>query len=276
MTPLAARVAKELTLPKSRRSFVDHANILSKIEDVHCFEVTQVLEIARALAEELYTDEAPLLPFRGLAFLPAPKTWIEYRHQGERSAYLLTTYPNERRAKIDCVLGREFGSAYTSSIPLDGESDPGRQYNLNPAVYRPGGPKNIYEKGFFGVFEIYVLLSLINSPRRINQKVVQPHAGLMRKLARAHGGVGKYPLHAYRELTLKVGPPVDAKDEKAWVDYLNNRMPLHFVRAHRCRKAGVNDPRYDQNDYSTWDLMPAIWRGDPALGTKLTRYKLVA
>lgn len=117
------------------------------------------------------------------------------------------------------------------------------------------------------VWLLYALLTMINSPRRINQRVVMPHAGLQRALARAHGSVGKYPLHAYKELTLKVGNPIDASDKDAWEDWMSNRMPLHFVRSHKRR---VPDR------FGPWVQIPACWRGDPALGIKLTRYKLAA
>ena len=275
MTPLAHAIAKELTLPKAHRTFSDYEKVLSKIEDVHCFEVTGIVDLANALAHELIMDEAPLISFGGLAFLPAPKTWIEFVGVGGRQGYLLTqSESNKCRAKLDVSVESEFGAAHMANIPLDGHPDLARGYDLDLEI-RSQGDENTYGEVFGAIFFIYALISLINSPRRINQKVIMPHAGLQRKLAAAHGGVGKYPLQAYRELTLKVAPPVDATDKDAWIDYLDNRRPLHFVRAHRRRSSGVNDPRYDRNDYSTWDLIPAAWRGDPALGIKLTRYKLV-
>ncbi|HSF93782.1 MAG TPA: hypothetical protein VLA52_02065 [Thermohalobaculum sp.] len=274
MTPLAHAIATELTLPRARRTFDDQANVLSHITEAVCFEVTEVVQIANALVAEFIADAAPACAFRGLAFLPAPKTWIEFRDQNVRHGLLLTQSDRHNvMARIDAASTDGFGSYTIGDLPLDGNDDLGLSLDADMSIYK----RHPYASDFVdAALFTYALLSLINSPRRINQRVVQPHAGLQRKLARTFGGVGKYPLHAYRELTLKCGPPVDARDEPAWIDYLNNRMPLHFVRAHRRRNAGVDDPRYDPHDYATWDLIKATWRGDSALGIKLTRYKLAA
>ena len=267
MTPLAHRIVKELTLPKRQRTLVDPAGLLPRLSDIHCFEVSAVLPIARELAAELLTDPHPLEAFGGLAFLPAPKTWIEWSDDEGRVGFLLEEMAGGRMAAVSLARAETFDSLRVLDLPLDGNPDTGTTIYVGEQCH----DNNI---GAAIGYVLYALLTMINQPRRINQRVHMPHAGLQKKLAAKFTGIGGYPLHAYRELTLKVGAPVDATNAEAWTDYLSNRMPLHFVRAHRRRADGVNNSRYDQNDYSTWDLIPACWRGTSALGIKRTRYRL--
>ena len=267
MTPLAHRIVKELTLPKRERTFVDSAGLLPRMSDVHCFEVSAVLALARELAADLLTDPRPLDTFGGLAFLPAPKTWIEWGDHEGRQGFLLEETASARMASVTLARGNTFDSLRVIRLPLDGNPDKG-------AVVYVDEQCSDNSIGVAIGYVLYSLLTMINQPRRINQRVIMPHAGLQRKLAAKFNGAGGYAVHAYRELTLKVGATIDASDAEAWQDYLTNRMPLHFVRAHRRRADGVDHPRYSAEVDSTWDLIPAIWRGTSALGIKLTRYRL--
>lgn len=273
MTPLAARIVKELTLPVKERTLNDRVGLLRFMSDVHCFEVSEVLDLATALRDQFSEQETDgLKVFSGLAFLPAPRTWIEWRQDGGRVGVLLVA-EGEHRAKFRfaCDIGDLFSSEPGGSLPLDGSEKLGKSIFISEYAH-----PDLHSMGMNFGWGLYAFLSMINEPGRINQRVEQPHRELQRRIASKFGGVGRYPLHASRTLTLKVPRTFDASNEREWQDYLSNRMPLHFVRAHRRRSAGVHDARYDPKDYRTWDLIPAQWRGDPALGIKLTDYALKA
>lgn len=258
MTPLAHRIVKELTVPAKHLTFEDAAGIIKRMRTVHCFECSEVLGLAKELAIAFAADDSPLDAFGGLAFLPAQNTWIEYQDESGRVGYHLECPRGENRAIVSAVSLNS--SAPFMLLPLDGHPDRGRAFNTQPRT--SFSDTLLSAHGWI----IYALLSMINSPRRINQRVIMPHAGLQRRLAAASKTIGKWPLRAHSELTLKVGaPPVDAKDERALVDYLSNQMPLHFVRAHKRR---VPDR------FGPWTLIPACWRGNAAMGIKQVRYRL--
>lgn len=112
---------------------------------------------------------------------------------------------------------------------------------------------------------MYAALSVINTPRVIGRRQHMPHAGLQRKLAQARGMVGKFPLHAWTEIKLEVSPP--RLDRSATGDpheaRLTGAKALHFCRCHLRVRLGQ------------LELVSAHWRGDPALGMKQSRYKLL-
>ncbi|MEE3154108.1 MAG: hypothetical protein VX309_01090, partial [Pseudomonadota bacterium] len=92
MTPLAMRIVRELALPVKDRTFNDQCGLMQRMDDVHCFEVSDVFDLAQDLALNLhkawnkdgYASDAGVL-----GFLPAPTTWIEWTRGGYREAVLL-------------------------------------------------------------------------------------------------------------------------------------------------------------------------------------------
>lgn len=261
MTPLAHRIANEMTLPVKKRTFVDEAGLLGRFDDIHCFEVSAVTDLAFDLAREFAAgNDSGLAVFGGLAFLPAPRTWIECdTGVGRLGMHLSDRGDGWGIVRVAVQEPGEWRSAELGEIPLDENPDLGVAMKIVDGWTGKQADRIVWH--------LYAFLSMINSPRRIGQRVHMPHAGLQRALARAHRGVGKYPLNAWTEITHKVAPPVDASNEAEWRDYLSNRMPLHFVRAHK---------RRIPDRFGSWVLIPAHWRGDAALGIKLTRYRLVA
>lgn len=265
MTPLAQRIAKELALPRAERTFVDNCQILRRFDEVHCFECSEVFEISCDLtASFLELSEAGGGDRIGrLAFLPAPRTWLEWRNGAGRTGVLLeevkdrdgdTHHARLRWAIQDdvrfaSVPGQE-GLALLGAI-TSGEA--------------PGAINPILDARLSHVmgFSLYALLAMINTPRVIGRRVHQPHAGLQRALARARGLQGKFPLHAWTEIKLEVRPPrIDDGANERDV-YLTGSRALHFVRAHlRIRMGRI-------------ELVSAHWRGDASLGIKQSRYKLV-
>src|SRR5262245_33308458 len=76
MTPLAQYLVGQLTLPVKRRTFKDPHGLLKVMDDIHCFECTAVKTLAEDLAKKFVGHDHVS---ERLAFLPAPKTWIEMR-----------------------------------------------------------------------------------------------------------------------------------------------------------------------------------------------------
>jgi hypothetical protein len=111
--------------------------------------------------------------------------------------------------------------------------------------------------------QLVALLAMINTPRVVGRRQHMPHAGLQKALARARQMVGKSPLRAWSEIVLEVTPPDLHHDEDPRELRLSGAKALHFVRAHLRIRLGH------------LELVSSHWRGDPALGIKQTRYRVV-
>lgn len=99
MTPLAMKVANELTLPKAKRTFDDAAHVLDLFDqDMHCFEVSAISKSVDAVLGNCESDDEideswsvwrdieTMLP---RLFLPSPVTWLEQVFHGNRFASVL-------------------------------------------------------------------------------------------------------------------------------------------------------------------------------------------
>lgn len=244
MTPLAFRLAKEMLTPAKDRTFNDNAGLLARLGDIHCFELTAVTPLMDELAKHIrlgHIDDRT-------SFLPAPKTWIETRYQGgTRLAWFLEEAVDKSTARIvtsfsDDQTG-QFGSAAQGEIRL-GEREQG-------GFVDPIAPQAVHL--------ILAALAIINTPRIIGRQSHAPHRGLERRLLSMRGVIGKFPLHAWTEIKLKVADIRDADDEPEEAHYTGERA-LHFCRAHlRVRLGRV-------------EIVRSHWRGDASLGIKRSRY----
>lgn len=250
-------IANDLAQPANRQRLVDRSSVAiwNKVLDAHCFECSAVIDMAKPLAADMIKNDR--VPGR-LAFLPAKATWLEWMEPSGRIAVLLQEAADSRFASVDFfVSARESGPRHKKGgvirledvAMITGESIDGLAPHQNP-LFRPMSDALIY-----------AFLSIINTPRIIDRRQHMPHAGLQRKLAKAHGGVGKYPLHAWNEVVLEVTPPrVD--DGEPHEARLTGGKALHFCRAHLRIRLG------------RLELVSAHWRGDPALGMKQSRYRV--
>lgn len=263
MTPLAQRIVNELTLPMRERVFVDRFGLLKRMDDVHCFECSAVEDAAVQLGRDMVgRGGIPL----DLAFLPAPKAWIEIAPKsrpGWRLGFLLVEQDSPKTgpvAGVGFVSGGPdfFGVTLPPiHIPLRGSLMEWNTVRV-PDAWPPA------EVGFAmqGASLIFGAIAMINTPRIIGRRTHMPHAGLQRRLAKARGMVGKFPLHAWTEIKLEVSPPKDASDQPVQDIRLTGRKALHFCRTHLRIRSGQ------------LELVRAHWRGDPALGIKQSRYRL--
>lgn len=278
MTPLAHRIAKELTLPIARRSFQSNESefvsydLPQKIAEAHCFEVTAVRGACAELALKMYEiiDSKRLgkLVETLYAFLPAPVTFLEWKSRTldgspikQRQGILLVETNDRQWATATIVVGEDdyLGAFADFVIPLRNNEEIGGL--KEPMIRKPFGNANT-ERAMFAMRDTYPLLAMINTPKVIGRKQHMPHAGLQRRLAATCGLVGKFPLHAWTEILLEVGPPrID--DDGPHEARLTGARALHFCRSHLRIRLGH------------LELVSAHWRGDPALGLKQSRYRVV-
>jgi hypothetical protein len=87
MTPLAGKIANQLTLPIKRRTFENERVLSLFSQEMHCFEVSAIAgSIGKAMDEaNVWPDVASILPD---LFLPSPVTWLEFHHDGKRIGYI--------------------------------------------------------------------------------------------------------------------------------------------------------------------------------------------
>jgi hypothetical protein len=110
---------------------------------------------------------------------------------------------------------------------------------------------------FHGI--ILAMLAIINAPHIVCRQTFKPHKRIERMWARH---VRKVPLNAWHELKLRVNKPIEIDDDEPHSAQISGRRALHFCRAHlRIRQGRL-------------EFVTSHWRGDAALGTKLTRYRV--
>lgn len=257
MTPLAHAIVADSTLPVAKRRHGDAIDRLRLLDGVHFFEVSAVYAAAVDLSVRcLKSGGCP----RHLAFLPATRTWLEWRESDGRCAALIEADGNAPGASVTWVVrlnedgrvrvaGRSGWLLLQDSAGLHGIAFPD---DSTSALHRQAADARLYS-----------LLAMINTPRVIGRTTHQPHAGLQRQIAASRAMPGKYPLQAWHELKLEVRPPRDETGHEPRQTILTGGKALHFVRAH-CRI---------QNGALV--LVSAHWKGDPALGIKQTRYRVV-
>lgn len=271
MTPLAMYLTKQLIAPRKDRrdSWADdqqRAVLRTKLTDIHCFEITEVLGLMREVHDAL--DAKGKDEFYNtmgkFGFLPAPKTWIEWRmRDGTRQSVHLEQIDETATPSNDATIAINWfcreSSAYVGALTSDHRSILVSQAHPNLPPRFVGLNKN----GWRLVFTLSSLaLIMINSPRIIGRKQHMPHVGLERQLTRGLAG-GKFPLHAWTEIKLQVAKPIEIDDGEPHEAHLTGRRALHFVRKHIRIRLG-------QLEY-----VSAHWRGDPSIGIKRSRYTVV-
>lgn len=259
MTPLALEIARQMFLPQQKRWIEDRCNILSKMGDIHCFEVSDAIELC---AEAMLNIVRMGGMDETLAFLPATKTWIEWKSpHGHRFGVLFdgsTSYCDPVSyfaVKTNYRRLIAFAEVYKCSLKQNEEQENISHDELHRYLDK-------LEWGSTGI--AIGALPLINTPRIIGRRQHMPHRGLERKLLRQRVPIGQFPLHAWTEILLRVSPPKDASGDPSNEAHLTGQKALHFCRAHlrvRCGKL---------------ELVRGHWRGDASLGIKRSRYRLEA
>lgn len=271
MTPLAHAIVAQLTLPVKRRNIFDPAGLLKWMNDIHCFEVSAVFP---AFHDMLSDDDARnQKTFEKMAeryaFLPAPRTWIEWGNMkdggpvpgrtgvllfadqpgsGEISAYIATSQPGEPILFVPATVNlslRHSVSACQLTVLGGVQLTPGQMDCVTTTVAKA-----------------IVALGFINAPRIVGRRVHMPHAGLQRKLSAAMRLPGKHPLNAWTEIKLEITPPPVPDDPSIREVRLSGAKALHFCRSYMRVRLG-------RVEIVSWS-----WRGDAALGIRQSRYML--
>jgi hypothetical protein len=122
-----------------------------------------------------------------------------------------------------------------------------------------------YEKPVASVMEFmhYATLALINSPRVIGRQLYYPHMRAEREKLKKLKLVGKFPLHAWTEILLRVATrPEDHSGDDPQEAHLTGEKCLHYCRSFLRIRNGM------------LEYVIGHWRGNPALGMRRSRYRL--
>jgi len=261
MTPLAAFLAKQtISRPKHREPFWrDEANVRTlerSLSDIHCFEVTECVEVMLDMVTKFIHDRDAFKVeelFAEYGFLPAPKTWIEWRDKGI-SLGVLFEQVDDFRAKA--TFYHQNKAAPAGFISLKGQIQEGPDGKPRPPAWLLDPPAD--DMAYNIVSYAQVMLPLINSPHIIGRRSHDPNKALARKLMKE--SAGSFPLRAWTELLLQVNKPSEIDDGEPHESQLTGQRAFHFVRRHIRIRLG------------RLELVSAHWRGDIALGVKQTRY----
>ena len=267
MSPFALAILKECeavrtafgpATPPESHAYLDDLILRSRV-----FDVSAVVDLAYDLRERMFPhDETGALISQlnddTLAFLPSPKTWIEWpsRDLGGQ-ARRLAIFIQERSD------GQEPGhAAFTAHALLrngliETLCEPCPFYLRGveriglwkPKILGKVNPEIVFDM----IWSAYPLLAIINSPRIIDRKVHRAHKGLVREM-KLHG---RLPPQEWTEIVLRTTPPKSAHHDGS---VMSGKKALHFCRKHIRFRLG------------RLEWVSAHWRGDPAIGVVKSRY----
>lgn len=256
MTPLARRIVRDLTVKQENRIFTDRIGLSQKMDDVHCFDVSEVYPLIRQMALDGSVASLPA----DTSFLPAPKTFIEWevRSNGVRMGALLIEQVGGRWADLYAAAWRGLRIQTSPAVCTIGLSARGGDHKKILVTT----PLSEDAAELLGVHArlLQIALALINTPRIIGRQQHMPDWALERRLLKARRTIGHFPLHAWTEIKLKVHAPANLSDDEPVEAHLTGQRALHFCRAHLRIKMG------------RVEFVKAHWRGDASLGTKRSRY----
>lgn len=258
MTPLAQELVN-----KYYNDPVDGSVAQYIIQDTHFFEVSEVLSLAVQLINACNprVNDKPGRIDPKLIFLPAPKTWIEwdqriqddYKGRDEQGIAVIRTAVILREVDDD-------DDNYILEVICKRDNNGIVEFHYEPEKLVP---KHLGSLSM-PILVIYSLLTLINHPKIIGRRQHMPHRGLEKKLLRSRFSGVQFPLKAWTEITLKVTPTYDARRDPFVEAHYTGKRAMHFCRAHLRLWGGE------------LIFVSAHWRGDPSLGIKQSRYKVIA
>lgn len=243
MTPLALRLLRQFLGEPNAPLMPDRAGLSMKLMEAHCFEVSDIWDAALKLS----SDPTFLPDDLTASFLPAPYTWIEYAVGNQRFGSLL----------MDRTDGNGFNLFHAMAENNGRTAFDGTAQNYEIVTVKDVQPKT-------SAAHTLVVLAMINTPRIVGRVQHMPHRGLERRLLKSRKNIGKFPLHAWTEIKLRIGDPRDASGDGSVEAHYTGQRALHFCRAHLRIRMG------------RLEFVKAHWRGDPSLGVKRSRYKLTA
>ena len=264
MTPLASFLAKQIIArPKHRasdwRDSGKLAQLTTALSDIHCFEVSACVDLMLDMLEHVVADWEPGKTeglYADFAFLPAPKTWVEWRdaRTGLRLAFLFEQVGDWRAtATMFCHKWAKPAGQISLTSPY--------QHSVDGKQIVPAWAHSTDNYAQDAMAFAHAFLPLLNSPHVVGRHSHMPNRSLERKLVQQMAG--SFPLRAWTELKLEVNKPIEIDDGAPHEAHLTGSRAFHFVRKHLRFKCG------------RLEYVKAHWRGDIALGVKQTRYTAV-
>ena len=289
MTPLAKKTLKNMRAG-THDSF--GFNLKDIWSDLHFFDCRQINEAATLIfnmdvKSDIEIDERSQ---SYLQFLPADHVWLEVCDPaGVNADSAIVLWKSEEYENCADVAHVAFGGKSScfygtmrlddfkqwdyvqlggsSAMPKPNEDELKRlafddKYRMTRPPSLPPSLDNVPLHAVCFGGEVYSLLACINTPKVIGRRQRMPNAKLERRLMKQAGITGKYPLRAWTEIILEVGPP--REDKNGIVEgRLTGTRALHFVRRfYRIRNGQL-------------EYVSPHWRGDAAVGIKRSRYKMV-
>ncbi len=263
MTPLAYQLMSELLKPHKKqapwcRDDKYMQGIFQHFGDTYCFDVSEVQDLIRDLANKLEQDYAtdPERFDPRLAFLAAPSMWIETSFPGSGSApkgariaaaYWLNPLTDDpQRVLVDVFTG------VTGTVPRDANPSI-KLHSLAGSLTLLQQPDIQYLAHTKDHFLVYAMLAIINSPRVIPQDEIQPHRGHARELRQR--GLPFEP-KPWRKITLSVSRSAVLEATGEDTGTLHGTKAHHFVR------------RFARIRLGRLEVVKAHWRGNPERGEK--------
>lgn len=286
MTPLAYRTVKDLLLPKKSRWLNDRANVVHRMDGIHCFDLfdaaTLVDEVWLLAKEEKNRDI-----LSQATFLPAPRTWLEGNlDEWGRAAIHLEQVGNVAKATLVHSPHDPDNSSSTRnyiSYPV-GEMSLMGDYAIRVTEESWGvvtdglAMEDAKASGFDSRDEFLdawhklchwnlswatAALTIINSPKIVRRETHQPHKGLSRKIATHFGKSKPFQIRPWTEIKLEVTIPVETAEEGEMAsESLTGKKALHFCRSHLRVRLGK------------LETVRSHWRGNASLGIVQSRYRV--
>jgi hypothetical protein len=238
MTPIAFRLFRRV-MSGAKMSTDERAFAMKRLIDVRYFEATEVapliFDLTKRLTDQWSRDRSmPKLQ----AFLPAPRTWIEYvvpddphfakgrQQKADRGAFLFETH-DDGHVSVTGMLKWPDGRVQ-SSAGFAEPNHPRAFFPLSSEDFVPETPvAQTFERQHHIYFEMHAMLAVINSPRVIEQESREPHRGLVREMRNANMPHKFTPWSVIKYSVTRAA--IDAAGETG--EHGGERC-LHFVRAH--------------------------------------------
>lgn len=272
MTPLAERIVrrcmndlKDHNTPFWREH---HRVYLKSMSDIHCFDLTQATELIGDLLDQLHEMEENSRNeiYKNQVFLPAQKTWIEFRppENNKRLGFLLIGNKeiDETMASMALVMDENYVELGMLKLH-DSTFFAPEELKTVPNSPFEGSEKELLQSYSSAVSILLKCLILINTPKIIGRITKSPNRRLEKLLIKQQPWIGSFPLHAWTEIRLHVKTPPEMQGGE-YEAHLTGKKALHFCRQHLRVRCG------------RLELVRAHWRGDPAIGIKRSRYLVTA
>jgi hypothetical protein len=253
MTPLAQALLNDWCRPKRDRKVIDPYRKSNTLLSAKCFECTELADFVRDIFGKSAQRQDVFKT--GQVFSPAPVAVLEFKINDQRGGFLIEERSDGRLDIFDI---------YVNGIHPLGVLETSETFQRTDSVFKVVSQNLSLETATVLMQAVACYLCLINTPNLVGKITRLPHAGLQKKIASKRGMVGKFPLHAWTEISLCIdttGRSVCGENQEVEAR-LSGQKCLHFVRSFLRWRLG------------RLERVMAHWRGDSSLGIKRSRYNV--